>query len=320
MHVRRAARTAALVALLLGCKRTDETREKQEQNAVSPSATASASSNALGGEADEQVQPVYPLDAGPPSPLVEKLCAAIHDVPEKRRAECCKQQPGLVFTSECVRNLGAAVNAHTATLDATEVDRCVAAIESSHEGCGWVGPNRPAPPSECVNIVHGTLGEGARCRSSLECSEGLRCHGAGPTTAGTCGKPHATGGACGASSDVLVTYVAQRDDEKHQECTGICDRRKCVDLVARGGECTFSAMCGAGNACVDKKCVAVVEAKIGEACPTGDCVAGARCVNGVCISPKKDGEACSVDAECGGGCVKEKGKSSGVCGLRCDVR
>jgi hypothetical protein len=270
---------------------------------------------------DDQVKPVYPLDPGPASPLVDKLCKALHDTPEEHRAACCKQTPGLVFTSECQRNLGAALNAKAVTLDAQQVDACVAALEASYVGCAWVGPNRPTPPKECLGIVRGTIAESARCRSSLECAEGMRCHGAGPTTAGVCGKPHDKGGACGGGADVLVTYTAQLDWETHHpECAGVCDRRKCADTAAIGGACTFDAMCGAGNACAGGKCAKRVEAKLGDACPSNACEAGARCVQGKCVAPKKDGEACAVDAECFGGCVKDAGKTAGKCAMRCDLR
>ena len=47
-----------------------------------------------------------------------------------------------------------------------------------------------------------------KCRSSLECAEGARCNGAGPTTPGKCGPPKANGLPCGGATDRLVRRVA----------------------------------------------------------------------------------------------------------------
>jgi hypothetical protein len=42
-------------------------------------------------------------------------------------------------------------------------------------------------------------------------------------------------------------------------------------------------------------------------------------VQNKCVAPKKDGEACAVDGECVGGCIKDAGKTAGKCGMRCDL-
>src|SRR5207237_7063179 len=104
-------------------------------------------------------------------------------------------------------------------------------------------------------------------------------------------------------------------ETQHPECDGACDGRRCADRSPIGGACTFEAMCGEGNACVGGRCAVRVEGKLGGACPSGACESGARCVQGKCVAPKKDGEACALDAECAGGCVKDKGRRAGVCGM-----
>lgn len=71
--------------------------------------------------------------------------------------------------------LTGALRFRAVSLDVADVNRCIAAMGRDYEGCDWVGPYPPDTPNECLGIVHGTLTRGARCRSSLECVNGLRC-------------------------------------------------------------------------------------------------------------------------------------------------
>jgi hypothetical protein len=180
-------------------------------------------------EDDESVRSVYPLRAVSPDPAAVRLCTALQERPQIRLAECRGTTPGVLVTPECVRTLSAALHVGAVTLETSGVDRCVDATERSLAGCAWVGRTAPEPPAECDGIVHGTLAAGSRCRSSLECVDGLRCHGAGPTSAGRCGPPRDDGGACGGSVDALAVYARQNHyDGQHPECGGSCDGRKCV--------------------------------------------------------------------------------------------
>jgi len=269
---------------------------------------------------DDELRPVYPAEAGPADPLAERLCRALHDIPEERRAACCATTPGLVVTHECIRTLSSALRSRAVAVDGGDVDRCAAAIEAAHAGCEWVGPFPPELPSECDGIVRGSLTVGVRCRSSLECRSGMRCAGAGPTSVGICAAPARPGEACGTAVDVLATYTRQvRVEAAHPPCDGYCDMHRCIAFVAPGAACASSVACGAGQDCRDGRCGARVMAKRGEACPGGSCEAGLRCYRGRCVAPGPAGAACASDFECQGGCAKREA-GAGVCGRRCDVR
>lgn len=239
------------------------------------------------------------IDAGKkPDPLIDELCAALHSLPEARRAACCQRPASLDLGDECRRGLAASVGEGTIALDAAEVRACVVAMEQSFQGCDHVGPNRPPLPAACVGIVHGRSVAKTACRSSLECADGLRCHGLGPASAGTCDVPRADGEPCGSTVEVLATYTGQRDlTAKHRECIGRCDGQKCVAAPSAPPP----------------------PPRLDQPCPQGVCGDGARCVSGKCVAPKPAGAPCDVDRECIGGCLKPPGTKSGKCGMRCDL-
>jgi hypothetical protein len=318
----RIARALAVLGLLVVIHCSKE-RQSPEAPDSSPSAADRGAESAEGTSrlpSKDEVRPVYPVDAGPPDPLVVRLCTALHDLPEQRRAACCAQGVGVVVTGECERMLTAAVGSRAASLDAAEVDRCVAAMTKAYEGCDWVGPFPPETPEQCQGLVHGSLNAGATCRSSLECASGLRCQGVGPTRAGVCGPAREDGQACGTAVDSLAVYTKEQAqlESAHPECTGHCDRLRCAPLVALGGACRTSGQCKDGG-CAAGKCAPHVLGKPGGACPTGECTDGARCVSGQCALRRPEGSACKTDLECRGGCIKGDG-GLGVCGKRCDLR
>ena len=253
----------------------------------------------IGATVDANVVASATIDAGNSAdPSIDALCSALHTLPEARRAECCHRPASLDLSDECRRGLAASLAANAIALDATEVRACVAALQQAVEGCDHVGPNRPTLPAACIGIVHGRSPAKAACRSSLECLDGLRCHGLGPATAGTCDVPRADGEPCGSAIDVLATYTGQKDlAASHRECKGACDGQKCVPSP--------SAL--------------PPPPKLDRPCPQGVCAEGGRCVSGKCIAPKPAGAPCDVDRECIGGCLKAPGEKSGKCGTRCDL-
>jgi hypothetical protein len=216
--------------------------------------------------------------------------------------------------------LTAAVSSKAASLDAAEVDLCVAAMQKTHEGCDWIGPFPPETPAACQGIVHGSVQAGSPCRSSLECVKGLRCHGVGPTAGGVCGPARADGQACGAAVDALAVFAKQKADLEsvHPECTGYCDRLRCAHRGAMGEACKTEAQCDDGG-CAAGKCAPHVLGKPGGPCPTGECAEDTLCVAGKCVERRPPGSACRNDFECRGACLKTDG-GAGVCGKGCNAR
>ncbi len=294
---------------------------KKEASAIDLDAAADA-----GDDKDEVVRAVYPKnDSAPADPLATRLCKALDDLPEAKRAVCCNEPTGLVFTSECVRTLSTALRDKAVTVAEADVAACETEIQKTFDGCDWVGPFPPGPPAACLGIVHGTVQKGDACRSSLECAAPLRCQGAGPTTLGKCFGTKSDGVLCGSSVDTLATYTRQTDvDQQHPECTGFCNRHECASFIAEGGGCTTSIACSAGSQCVANKCVKMAPSKIGDACPGQVCEAGSSCIANKCVAKKRAGETCAQDFECLGGCIKslpDGGSSArGICGTKCGVR
>ena len=263
-------------------------------------------------EADD-VRPVYPVDDQGLLPLAERFCAAAYRVAAERKAACCGGQAAPTLAGECARTLSFALRSRAVTVDEPAVAACEAAMARIHEGCDWVGPLLPDVPPACAGLMHGTLRAGATCRSSLECQEGLRCRGVGPTDPGTCGPPLADGARCNVAVDTLVTYTRQEGwaEASHAECQGFCSRRACRAGVAEGQACTVSGECGRGHRCAGHRCVAGAVAAKGEECSANECAPGLRCWQNRCIVPKPAGERCTSPFECAGGC------QAGRCAMDC---
>ena len=264
------------------------------------------------------MRPVYPVTNEKPDPLAIRLCTALHDVPTTRRAACCSHSPGLSLASECARTLSAALHDNAVTMDAAAVDACVSAMEKNHEGCDWVGPTGAPLPAVCDGLIKGTIVEGKRCRSSLECQNSFRCVGVGPTDAGVCRKPLPNNYPCAVAVDTLAALTRQDSFEKeHPECNGYCAQRRCRDFAPLGGECKTAIECGAGKICAHKKCEEGALPGLGKPCLDSACAAGLRCEKGICAGPKEEGAACKNDIECKGGCVRGDGGKEGSCGMKC---
>ncbi len=309
-----------ILVLLCGSACRNTSKSPGSDAGKEPSASAVPSGAAPWVE-DTEIQAVYPVDAGPPNPLAAKYCDAVFGLPTRRHAECCKEEPGFSAAGECVRTLTHALRVRAVELSAGDVDRCVAAASAATQGCGWVGQSRPPVPEQCRQALRGVLGEGAQCRSSLECATGLRCHGLSATSIGVCGKPRPEGAPCGGGIDTLAAYTAQaRTDAEHPECDkAYCSSGRCVAFVAAGAACTGSAQCGAEASCRGGRCSAQGKPFAGERCANDECAYGIRCVEGACITPKNEGESCESDAECRGACLRPDAGGLGRCGMRCPV-
>jgi hypothetical protein len=284
-------------------------------------AAPATSSGPAEARADDDLRPVYPLDAGLPDPLAQRYCDAVYDQPVRRMSECCGPVHGAAaeMSGQCVRVLTAALASRAVSVDGAAVDRCVEAMQQATAGCDWVTPSASvAVPPACDGAIHGALGEKARCRSSLECAPGLRCQGLSTIDMGTCGAPKAAGHACNLAVDTLAAMARQdRYDRAHPECAGYCAGRRCEASLAEGAACKADVQCGKGR-CAEGRCASSPPPEAGGPCATSACAFGLRCVQGRCAAPKADGDACSSDAECRGACDKGDG-GMGKCGKQCSI-
>jgi hypothetical protein len=299
-------------------------------DAPSPSASGSATAKtpapvATEAAGDDEIKPVYPKDAGPPDPLAQRLCEVLEKEPLDRVASCCAT-PALAasmsFSGECVRTLTSALHSHAVTVAEADVARCAEAMDRATQGCDWVTPTSTAGsmplPTECEGVIHGALGAKARCRSSLECADGLRCQGLSAIDVGTCGPPKGAGAACNVANDMLTVYTRQTSvDATHAECAGYCRVRQCRETVAVGHACSTDRECGKGR-CDKGVCSTAPVPTVGQPCSTA-CAEGSRCVNNSCVAAKAQGATCDVDRECRGACVRSDAGSGGTCEMSCPV-
>jgi hypothetical protein len=321
---------AVCTLLLIGCPKSNPTTTADAAADATSAGDGGTASTSGGDGGGDDVDSVYPSDPNlPPVPLALKLCTALSEMPEKKRATCCSATPGVIVTSECVRMLSAAMRDKAVEVTEASVDQCISAFDKTLDGCDWVGPFAPGPPKECQSIFKGTLGEGRKCRSSLECTGTLRCKGVGPTTKGKCGPPKENGELCGGTTDSLASFVRANLtlDQTHPECsTGKCIKHRCGPAVLEDAECQVTADCTEGLQCIgapgakSKRCVKKALPNEGEACPGGVCSGDLQCISNKCASRKPAGAECKDDFECKGGCLKGDAGTKGKCGMRCDIR
>jgi hypothetical protein len=310
-----------VACLLLACACKDPPPSPPARSdAGVPTASASASASAsperglFGAPPDRPIEPVYPSTDGPPDPLAEKLCLALHRLPAERRAKCCNDTMGFEASELCTKTLTSAIRGKALSLDANTVEACTAALAKIYDGCDWVGPNTPDVPAICAPVTRGTLEAQKPCRSSLECTGDLRCHGVSPTTPGMCGPAKDNGASCNTAVDPLASHLGHDLDQSHAECAGACVRRRCVAPPPLGASCDNSPQCGKGKHCAAGRCAAGSRAASGKPCIPGACEPGTRCIDGSCAPPKAPGSSCKYDFECVGGCVK------GKCAMDCARR
>jgi hypothetical protein len=204
-----------------------------EGEAVQPTA-AQASGDALASPALARApeptaalpHSVYPQQAGTLAPGVEKLCAALSELPRVRRAECTGHKPGVTLASECTRMLDAAVRDGAIAFSSAAAEQCIADQTARYATCEFTRATTLPPLASCSALLLGQRAAGAMCRSSLECGSGLHCKGASPLQTGICAAPAADGARCGLATDALAAYVPHRATE-HAECEGACVRNSC---------------------------------------------------------------------------------------------
>ncbi len=228
-------------------------------------------------------------------PIVTAFCAAARS--------CCQgEDEADVDLVDCeaefgMKNpLGDALERGAVTLESAGLEMCRAAYEAAAGTCEQVGVL-----AACKGLVHGTIADGAVCRSGSECAAAP-----GPNTClitepngkeGICKPvPHAKAGdACfftarkGESYDSTTWGKADSLLDLCFEDEGLfCDQDseppKCQPLRAAGADCDDDDQCGSDGYCDyggDGKCKK--RGKLDEAC--GICIPQLSCISGKCKSP-----------------------------------
>ncbi len=313
-----------LVFLLLGAPGCSKASGASSEAAASSSAegasSASAPARSPAGREDvargaDEVKPVYGTEPVAPDPRAERYCHAVHTLPAERRAACCEDRPRAPFERECVRTLSAALHAHAVSLDEGDLSQCEKAQRAALEGCGWVGIAPPKPAAACSGILRGAVGDGATCRSSLECKAGLTCYGLSATAPGHCVAPRQKDAICNTGTESLAMFSLQGRavEREHPTCAGVCDKMRCKDELAIGASCRTSAECGRDKSCVEGHCAASPLPEEGARCASGECAAGLTCVDDHCAKLEAEGASCQSDRACFGACV------GGTCQRKCKV-
>lgn len=262
-----------------------------------PAASASASSalaqahppgSAAPVAVNDEIKSIYPTGE-PPDPLAETYCRAVHERVAERKKECCgPAMSAASLKDECVRMLSYAIRSGSVAADAPAIETCARDVGAATEGCAWVSSSAITLPASCRRVIRGKLAAGTNCRSSLECSDGLACHGIAATKMGVCGPPRPEGSVCGLGIDPLIAMMVHEvDPVEHAECQGACSFRKCVPRSS-------APLPG-----------------LDAPCASDACALGLRCVDGVCRSPGQEGASCKTDRACLGTC------ESGACKRGC---
>ena len=240
-----------------------------------------------------------PSASGPEASAV-LLCTALHELPTRRRAECCAESPVTLYYAECVRLLSSAVRAGRIRIDRDQVATCAASVDAATRGCDWVAPTLGAAPAPCDAAVIGLVTAAGRCTSSLECARELHCAGQGATTPGVCRPPEPPGAACGTPVDSLATYLGvRRLEARKPACTGFCalTEHRCQEKPPEGAVCRVSAQCAADQRCASGRCVPRETGPQQPADVAVTCVTDLDCPSGGCVSSddgtRRCGKKCS---------------------------
>jgi hypothetical protein len=168
-------------------------------------------------------------------------------------------------------------------------------LRGEQQGCSQDASCEPglfcASGGDEGGICERRLPEGGECARDVEdrnaafrlvqCAEGLVCKGAGleedgTNIAGSCSKASAEGGSCTTEPDGLQLFATGCQ-------TGlVCNAGKCERPPAVGAACTKHFECLTAEAYCDPMSL-------------------------MCLAPKANGEACSMDRECAGGFCGMKG-------------
>lgn len=247
------------------------------------------------------------------SPVVaSELCEKYVEAFCEGLAACCSGEDGFGTVSEV-------------TCRSAELSYCEQALLSVDDrGAAPIGPNVPArivfefderSAGEAIDRVHSVfsrcegepyvafgdthyLGQpGASCLQNADCIEGARCEHPARAVFGTCVLAPLEGQAC---TDVCASSELRCTADDNGESI-------CVELRGEGEAC-WEVPCHEGLACVDVPSLIVGGSSGGE-----------------CVPQRRDGQSCSVDAECSsyvclsGRCAPDQFSSAHFCSYFPDV-
>lgn len=166
-------------------------------------------------------------------------------------------------TSNGIDRIVAAVEVDKAVLDEGGLARCLATMEA--RTCDAMMTFHFSAFSECRDLLVGSRPLGAACTSPFSCAPGLYCR------------------------------------EAHgSECDGTC-------RPIEGSDCVRDDDCAEGRICHEFRCrtplLPLPPLKVGDSCARrgeiGACGPDAKCLDGLCVAVRLEGETCSNASPCG---------------------
>jgi hypothetical protein len=334
---RRAFVLAACLLAAAACRESPP--EPSAPDASAPVAPASAPAFASGSSSSAAAVPAG--DAGEADGGRGAERAFCHDAfsadQARMKEKCSAADFGLTQTVSraagnlCVSDLASGLARSRATFDVEAARACVAMLTQKQLASTVEGDTIFLHPP-CDRVVVGSQAEGAACRFSIECKDGLACVGYKIGADGTCTKPPKATEAC--TLQPFGTIITESAAALHHPAcapSAYCDGTTCQPRVASGKACGTSNACPVGLSCVMGKCGA--RGAAGAACgASSDCVFGLYCdgaaaggngTKGKCAAKRPEGQDCASLDACKGRCDIPKGpdgkpapagKCAAVCG------
>jgi hypothetical protein len=312
--MRRAGLAPALVIVVVACRRAPE------ELVVAREAGGPASSAPQGG--GDAAPPASAAPDGGARSALHDFCADAFGADAEHLRNVCSsadlsvsQAVARAAGNLCTADVTSALSRGRATFDADAAHRCVEMLR--------VKPMMRAAEADtffshapCDRVLVGTQAEGAACRFSVECQDGLACTGYRPGVDGACKKPPRAGEACiGQAFATILNPTAAALHHPACERGAWCDATTCRARTPAGKVCTTSDACAEGLACTRGRCGTPAHA--GGACDKNeDCAFGLWCDvagprGGKCAEKRTGGQPCSAPEACKGRCDVPPGLDSG---------
>lgn len=157
------------------------------------------------------------------------------------------------------------------------------------------------------NTCRATVALGESCQSSQDeqCSEGLCVNN-------TCQEPVGTGEDCDGQN-----ALCEVDDYCAFTEGTTTSGYECVPRLASGEGCMFNRDCADGLGCFEGTCLLLEGRDVGDVCDLRFNCASQRCVDGLCVAGKAEGEACDADPTDSGSVNEDIGIDECADGLYC---